>query len=257
MLEIIKLLEKKVTFRNKIVLITGASRGIGCAIAKIFAKLGACVIGTSTNTKGVKKINQYLKEYKIGMGVKLDVSDIESINRFFQKIYKKFNTIDILINNAGILYDTLLINMSEKHWNKVININLTSVFHMSKAVIHTMIKKCYGRIITIGSIIGSIGNVGQTNYSATKAGLIGFSKSLAKEVASKGITVNVISPGFICTDMTKFLTYKQKKKILSKIPMKRFGHVEDIANVVAFFASDYSSYITGETIHVNGGMYMS
>ncbi|CEN32181.1 3-oxoacyl-[acyl-carrier-protein] reductase FabG [Candidatus Westeberhardia cardiocondylae] len=244
------------SFKNKIVLVTGARKGIGYAITKIFLIKGAIVIGTSTDILRVEKINNYIKKYGKGKGMKLDISNVDSIDNFFKKIQRNFGKVDILINNAGILCDNLLINMKEKEWQSVINVNLTSIFRISKRVIRYMIKQCYGRIITIGSVIGSIGNIGQTNYSAAKAGLIGFSKSLAKEVAHKGITVNVIAPGFIITNMTKSLSNKQRAKILSKIPIKRFGNIKDIANIVAFFASEKASYITGETIHVNGGMYM-
>ncbi|WP_367670602.1 3-oxoacyl-[acyl-carrier-protein] reductase [Sodalis-like secondary symbiont of Drepanosiphum platanoidis] len=241
--------------KNKIALITGANKGIGLSIAKLFSKIGATVIGTSTTKIGVDLINKNLKCN--GIGMKLNVTDTKSIQKFFLKINKKFEKIDILVNNAGIICDNLLIKMKEYEWQSVIDTNLTSVFRISKKVIFKMIKKKYGRIIIIGSVIGSIGNIGQSNYSASKAGIIGLMKSLSLEVASKGITVNLVSPGFIITDMTKKLKNEYKDKILSKIPLNRFGTPKDIANAVAFLASDKSEYITGTTLHVNGGIYMS
>lgn len=241
-------------FKNKIVLITGASRGIGRSIAETFAALNATVIGTATNQINVNIINSYLGSS--GKGIELDVSNKVSIENCLKSIRTEFSDIDILINNAGIVYDNLLIRMKEEEWQSIINTNLTSIFRISKAVIRAMIKKRYGRIITIGSVVGSIGNIGQTNYATAKAGLIGFSKSLAREVATYGITVNVVSPGFIATDMIKSLTSKQQENILSLIPLNRLGEPKEIANVVAFFASEEASYITGETIHVNGGIYM-
>lgn len=242
------------SFEGKLAIVTGASRGIGRAIAEMLAIHGAIVIGTATSKKGAEDISYYLNSS--GKGMKLNVSDITSISIFIDKMRTEFGEADILINNAGITHDNLLIRMKEEEWQSILNTNLTSVFRMSKAVIPSMIKKRYGRIITIGSVIGSIGNAGQTNYAAAKAGLIGFSKSLAIEVASRGITVNVVAPGFITTDMTEVLTDKQRINILSKIPVNRLGNIKDIANAVIFFASDKASYITGETIHVNGGMYM-
>ncbi|MFI4847023.1 MAG: 3-oxoacyl-ACP reductase FabG [Candidatus Makana argininalis] len=239
-------------FKNKIVLITGARKGIGFSIVQKFLNLGAFIIGTSTSFSGVNFINKYLG--KKGVGMQLDVSKKKSIKHFLKNINFKFTHIDILINNIGIVIDKLLINMKENDWDSVIDINLNSIFLISKYIIKIMIKKKYGRIINIGSLIGSIGNIGQSNYSASKAGLIGLSKSLSYEVASMGITVNVISPGFIITDMTKSLTLNKRKYFLSKIPMKRFGLPEEVSNVVIFIASEESSYITGEVINVNGGI---
>ncbi len=238
-------------FKNKIALITGASRGIGRAVGELLVKYGANVIGTATNKNGILTINNYK-----GNGIVLDISDIRSINFFLKQISSKYNDIDILINNVGIYSDKILIKMTEKEWTTVINSNINSLFYISKMVIKLMIKKRYGRIINIGSVVGSIGNFGQTNYALSKAGMIGFSKSLAKEVALYGITVNVVSPGFILTDMTLSLKRKYRYNILSNIPIKRFGTPKEVAETVIFLASDKAAYVTGQTIHVNGGMYM-
>lgn len=243
------------TFVDKIVLVTGARKGIGRAIAELFIKKGAVVIGTATNMYGVQNINAYLNSK--GKSVQLDITQQCSIDTCLKLIYQEFGRIDILINNAGIIQDNLLLHMKDEEWQSVINVNLTAVFRMSKAVIKPMIRKNYGRIINIGSIIGSIGNIGQVNYAASKAGLIGLTKALARESASWGITINIVAPGFIYTDMTKKLTDKHKNNILSKIPMNRFGDLDDIAHAVIFLASDHAKYITGQTIHVNGGMYMA
>lgn len=240
--------------KGKIALITGASRGIGYSILQLLSQRGAIVIGTATSELGSHAISSYLGSK--GKGMQLSVLDIISIKKCIEQIYLEFGKIDILVNNVGIVSDSLLVYMTENKWNSVINTNLTSVFRMSKAVIRGMLKQHYGRIITIGSVIGSIGNAGQTNYAATKAGLIGLSKSLAKEVASRGITVNVIAPGFIMTDMTKSFTDQHLVSIISQIPAKRLGKPSEVANVVAFLASEEAAYITGETIHINGGMYM-
>lgn len=242
------------TFEKKIVLVTGARRGIGRAISEMFSMCGATVIGTATDTCGVQKINVYLGNS--GKGKLLDVIQQHSIDVCLKTIQEEFGNIDILINNAGIIHDNILLNMKDDEWQSVIDVNLTAAFRMSKAVIKPMIKNRYGRIINIGSVIGMIGNVGQTNYAAAKSGLMGFTKSLAREVASRGITVNLVIPGFIYTDMTKKLTDTQKNDILSKIPINRFGTPKDVAHAVIFFSSEDSQYITGQTIHVNGGMYM-
>ncbi|ADV33800.1 3-oxoacyl-(acyl-carrier-protein) reductase [Candidatus Blochmanniella vafra str. BVAF] len=241
-------------FIKKNILVTGARKGIGRIISELFVSYGATVIGTATDEGGVKNINMYLGSK--GKGVCLDVTKQYSINFCLQEIHKEFGHIDILVNNAGITQDNILVYMKDDEWKSVIDVNLNAVYRMSKAVIKPMIKNHYGRIINISSVVSMIGNVGQVNYAAAKSGLIGFTKSLAKEVASWGITVNVVTPGFIDTDMTKNLTDKQKENILSKIPIRRFGNPKDVANAVVFFASDDSSYITGQTIHVNGGMYM-
>ncbi|AYN24718.1 3-oxoacyl-[acyl-carrier-protein] reductase [Buchnera aphidicola] len=240
---------------KKTALITGANQGIGKEIAIKLLQKGIQVIGTSTSVNGVKIINKYLK--KNGFGFVLDLKDSDSILEKMKEIYKKEYSIDILINNAGTKLDNLLVYMSNQEWENVIKINLTSIFYLSKSVIRSMIKKKFGRIITIGSVIGYIGNQGQINYSASKSGLVGFHKSLALEVASKGITVNIVSPGFIKTNLTKDLNIFQYKKHLSKIPMKRIGKPEEIADAVVFLSSEKASYITGHTLHVNGGMYMT
>lgn len=234
--------------------ITGANQGIGKAIAKKLIKKGIQVIGTSTTEDGVKRINDYLEGN--GFGFFLNLKNIDSITEKIQEIYKKKHSIDILINNAGIKEDNLLVNMKSTEWDDVIKTNLSSVFHLVKSVIRSMIKKRQGRIITIGSVIAYTGNKGQVNYSASKSGLIGFHKSLALEVASKGITVNIVSPGLIKTNFTEKLNSIQYQKYLSNIPMKRFGQKEEVADAVIFLASKKASYITGHTLHVNGGMYM-
>ncbi|XBC39045.1 MAG: beta-ketoacyl-ACP reductase [Buchnera aphidicola (Nurudea shiraii)] len=239
---------------KKIALVTGASRGIGKGIAIKLIDKGIIVIGTSTSFHGTQIIDNYLK--KNGTSIILDVMNPHSIQNTISELYKNFEYIDILINNIGITKDKLLKNMTYKDWEDVLKTNLNSIFYISKPIINRMTKKKKGKIVTIGSIMGHIGNYGQTNYSASKSGLIGFNRSLAIEVASKGICVNMISPGFIKTEMTKNLTEKTKKKYLSKIPMKKFGTINDISETVLFLISDDMNYITGQVIHVNGGMYM-
>lgn len=239
---------------NKTAFITGASRGIGETIAKTLIKKGFYVIGTATSANGVQKINNYLKDH--GFGLILDLKNTDSIMEIINDIYKKKYSIDILINNAGIKKDNLLIKMTKKEWEDVIKINLSSVFYLIKSVIGSMIKKRQGRIITIGSIIAYIGNKGQVNYSASKSGLIGLHKSLALEVASKGITVNIISPGLVKTDLTKTLNTQQYIQYSYNVPIKRTGYKEEIAHAVIFLISKEASYITGHTLHINGGMYM-
>ena len=241
--------------QNKIVLVTGATRGIGRAIAEELASKGAFVIGTATSEKGADTISAYLRDK--GKGLVLNVADKESIDAVLEQIKEQFGDIDILVNNAGITRDNLLMRMKDEEWFNIMQTNLTSVFHLSKAMLRSMMKKRFGRIITIGSVVGSMGNPGQSNYCAAKAGLIGFSKGLAKEVASRGITVNVVAPGFIATDMTEVLTEEQKAGILGNVPAGRLGEPKDIAKAVAFLASDDAAYITGTTLHVNGGLYMS
>ncbi len=215
---------------------------------------GACVIGTATSEKGAEAISAYLGEN--GKGLMLNVVDPTSIDTVLATIRAEFGEVDILVNNAGITRDNLLMRMKDDEWQDIIDTNLTSVFRLSKAVMRAMMKKRFGRIITIGSVVGTMGNAGQVNYAAAKAGVIGFSKSLAREVASRGITVNVVAPGFIETDMTRTLTDDQRAGILAQVPANRLGDAKEIASAVAFLASDEASYISGETLHVNGGMYM-
>ncbi len=244
------------SFNEKIVLVTGASRGIGRAIAEQFANNGATVIGTATSQAGADAISAYLEPFE-GVGMMLNVTETDSINSVLGAIKEQFgDTPTILINNAGITRDNLMLRMKEEEWSDIIQTNLTSVFRLSKAVMRGMMKKRWGRIITIGSVVGTMGNAGQSNYAAAKAGLIGFSKSLAREIALRGITVNVVAPGFIETDMTKALPEEQVKALTSQIPAARLGSVTDIADAVIFLASDSASYITGETLNVNGGMHM-
>lgn len=242
------------SFEGKVVLVTGASRGIGRAIAESFVARGAKVIGTATSESGAEAISSYLGAN--GKGFTLNVVDAQSIESVLASIRAEFGEIDILVNNAGITRDNLLMRMKDDEWQDILDTNLTSVFRLSKAVMRAMMKKRFGRIITIGSVVGTMGNAGQANYAAAKAGLIGFSKSLAREVASRGITVNVVAPGFIETDMTRALTDDQRAGILSSVPANRLGDAKEIASAVAFLASDEAGYITGETLHVNGGMYM-
>jgi len=242
------------SMKDKVVLVTGASRGIGRAIAEHFAALGATVLGTATSESGANAISDYLGE--AGKGFVLNVTDNDSIAALFDNIKTQYGAVDVLVNNAGITRDNLLMRMKDDEWNDIIGTNLTPIFKMSKAAIRAMMKKRQGRIINVGSVVGSMGNAGQTNYSAAKAGVIGFTKSLAREVASRGITVNTVAPGFIETDMTKALTDEQRAVTLSAVPAGRLGDPKEIAATVAFLASDGAAYINGETIHVNGGMYM-
>ncbi|AUI82286.1 3-oxoacyl-ACP reductase FabG [Alteromonas macleodii] len=240
---------------GKIALVTGASRGIGKAIATQLAQQGATVIGTATSENGAQAISDYLSEFG-GKGFALNVTDKESVDTTIKAINEAHGGVDILVNNAGITRDNLLMRMKDDEWQDIIDTNLTSIFTLSKAVLRGMMKKRFGRIVNIGSVVGSAGNAGQANYAAAKAGVIGFSKSMAREVASRGITINVVAPGFIDTDMTKALTDDQKEAIFKDIPANRLGEPDEIAATVAFLVSDGAAYITGETIHVNGGMYM-
>ena len=241
---------------EKLVLVTGASRGIGQAIAITLGTAGATVIGTATSEKGAEAISKQFTEHKInGQGMILNVTDDNNIAELMKNINEKYDTVDILINNAGITRDNILMRMKQDEWDEIINTNLASVFKMSKAVLRGMMKKKAGRIVSITSIVGAMGNSGQTNYAAAKAGIMGFTKSLAREVGSRGITVNTVAPGFIQTEMTDALLDEQKETLASQIPMGRLGSVEEIAQVVLFLAGDGGSYITAQTLHVNGGMY--
>ncbi len=239
---------------KQIALVTGASRGIGKAIAEKLADDGFFVIGTATSDAGADAISLYLGEN--GKGFKLDVSNADSIAEVIKVISDDYGTPHVLVNNAGITRDNLLMRMKDEEWDDIINTNLTSVFRMSKAVLRGMMKAKTGRIINISSVVGSTGNAGQANYAAAKAGMIGFTKSMAKEVGSRNITVNTVSPGFIDTDMTKELSDDIKNSLLASIPLNRLGDAKEIAHAVAFLASAGASYITGETLHVNGGMFM-
>ena len=242
---------------SKIALVTGASRGIGASIALELARHNMLVIGTATSEKGAKVIEENFKVNQLkGSGLVLNVNDNKSIESSIKHIEDSYGDINILVNNAGITKDTLLMKMNDEAWDDVINTNLKSVFKLSQAVIRKMMKNRYGRIINISSVVGHTGNAGQTNYTAAKAGISGFTKSLAQEIGSRGITVNCVAPGFIDTDMTRSLPEDYKKQLLSKIPLGKLGCPNDIANAVAFLASDNASYITGETLHINGGMLM-
>lgn len=242
---------------TQIALVTGASRGIGQAIASELGKHGAIVVGTSTTRDGAETINQYLKEAQIkGMGLTMNVNSITQINNAIETIREIFGEISILVNNAGITRDNLLARMKDEEWDEIIETNLKSVFFLSRAVLRSMMKARSGRIINISSVVGVTGNPGQTNYAAAKAGMIGFSKSLAREVGSRNITINCIAPGFIDTDMTRSLTAEQQQNLIQHIPLGRLGRPADIASAAVFLASPVASYITGTTLHVNGGMYM-
>lgn len=243
---------------QKVALVTGASRGIGAAIADDLGTLGHIVIGTATTEAGAEKISQRLALKNIaGRGIVLDVTDLGSIDSVLKAIIQQFGAPTILVNNAGITKDNILMRMKEDEWIDVVNTNLTSVFRLAKACVRPMTKARWGRIINISSVVGSMGNGGQTNYSASKAGVEGFARALAKELGSRSITVNTVAPGFIDTDMTKDLPDANKNAMLTQIPLARLGAPEEIAAVVSFLASDAAGYITGETIHVNGGMYMA
>lgn len=243
---------------GEIALVTGASRGIGKTIALALGKQGATVVGTATSEKGAESISAYLAENGIsGQGMALDVTDADSVMQMLAGMTEVFGAPSILVNNAGITRDNLLMRMKEDEWDDIISTNLTSVYRMTKACLRAMTKARKGRIISISSVVGASGNAGQTNYSAAKAGLVGFTKSLAREVGARGITVNAVAPGFIDTDMTRELPDAQREALLSSIPMNRLGQPEEIAAAVTFLASPGAAYITGETLHVNGGMYMA
>jgi 3-oxoacyl-[acyl-carrier protein] reductase len=243
---------------DRVALVTGASRGIGAAIAEQLGKAGAVVIGTATSTSGAEKISARFSELGIrGAGKVLNVTDADSVATLLKEVGDEFGAPAILVNNAGITKDNLLMRMSDEEWFDVINTNLSSIYRLSKGVLRGMMKARWGRIINISSVVGAMGNPGQSNYAATKAGVSGFARSLAAEVGSRNITVNTVAPGFIDTDMTKVLPEEQKQQLMSRIPLGRLGAPEEIASVVVFLASDAGGYISGETIHVNGGMYMS
>ncbi|WOB48486.1 3-oxoacyl-ACP reductase FabG [Xanthomonas hydrangeae] len=241
--------------QGEIALVTGASRGIGAAIADTLAAQGATVIGTATSASGAAAIGARLAAHG-GHGRELNVTDAAAVDGLIDAIGKEFGAISILVNNAGITRDNLLMRMKEDDWQAIIDTNLTSVFRTSKAVMRGMMKARKGRIVNIASVVGVTGNPGQTNYAAAKAGIIAFSKSLAKEIGSRGVTVNVVAPGFIDTDMTKALPDEARTALLQQIALGHLGQPEDIANAVAFLAGPSARYITGETLHVNGGMYM-
>jgi len=246
------------SMENEVALVSGASRGIGQAIALSLGKKGAVVIGTATSEKGAENITNYLKENNIsGQGMMLNVTDQASIDEVLNAMKENYGMPSILVNNAGITRDNLMMRMKDDEWDAIIQTNLTSIFKLSKACLRTMMKARKGRIISIASVVGLTGNPGQTNYAAAKAGIFGFTKSLAREVGSRGITVNAVAPGFIDTDMTKALPDETKNALLSQIPLNRLGQADEIASAVAFLASKEANYITGETINVNGGMYMS
>jgi 3-oxoacyl-[acyl-carrier protein] reductase len=242
---------------GKVALVTGASRGIGQAIAVTLGKAGATVAGTATSDAGAAGISEYLRSEGVrGAGFKLNVNDPAEAEAVLGRIESEHGPVAILVNNAGITRDNLLLRMKDAEWDEIMDTNLKSVFRLSKLVIRSMMKARFGRIINITSVVGSMGNAGQVNYAAAKAGVVGFSKSLAKEVGSRNITVNCIAPGFIDTDMTRGLPDEQKSALLAHIPLGRFGKVEEIAAAAAFLASDGAAYVTGNTLHVNGGLYM-
>lgn len=247
-----------INLEGKIALVTGASRGIGQSIASKLAQQGAFVFGTATTEQGAQSINAYFEKEKLsGKGLVLDVTNSEQIEEVIGKLNDENQSPSILVNNAGITSDNLLLRMDDDEWYKVIETNLNSIYKMTKICIKSMFRARWGRIISIGSVVGSSGNSGQVNYTAAKAGIVGFSKSLAQELGSRGITVNVVAPGFIDTDMTASLPDMVKEEMLKRIPMRKLGEPSDIAEAVAFLASESAKYITGETIHVNGGMYMN
>ncbi len=243
------------SLQGEIALVTGASRGIGKAIARELAARGATVVGTATSEAGAEAISEYLGEQ--GRGMVLDVTDPASIEAVVKAINDAFGAVTILVNNAGITRDMLMMRMKDEDWEAVIQTNLTSIFRVSRACMRGMMKARKGRIVNIGSVVGSTGNPGQVNYAAAKAGILGFTKSMAREVGSRGITVNTVAPGFIDTDMTRELSDEQREALTGQIPLGRLGQPEDIARAVAFLASDEAGYITGETLHVNGGMFMA
>lgn len=245
---------------SEIALVTGASRGIGKAIAQDLAQHGATVIGTATTEGGAQAISAYLQESRSkgkGRGMVLNVTEPDAIADLIKAVESEFGIVSVLVNNAGITRDNLLMRMKDEEWESILDTNLSSVYRLSKACLRGMMKMRRGRIINITSVVGASGNAGQTNYAAAKAGVVGFSKSLAREVGSRGITVNCVAPGFIDTDMTRSLAEDQRGALLGQIPLNRLGRTEEIAHAVAFLASPRAGYITGETLHVNGGMFMN
>ncbi len=245
------------SMQNEVALVSGASRGIGQAIALNLGKQGATVIGTATTENGAENISQYLKENSIsGQGMVLNVTNQDSIEALLTAMKDQYNMPSILVNNAGITRDNLMMRMKDSEWDDIIQTNLSSIFKLSKACLRAMMKARKGRIISIASVVGLTGNAGQVNYAAAKAGIFGFTKSLAREVGSRGITVNAVAPGFIDTDMTRNLPEAAKEALLKQIPLSRLGDAEEIASAVGFLASSNATYITGETLNVNGGMYM-
>lgn len=245
------------SIEGKVALVTGATRGIGKAIASELASRGAIVIGTATSEAGAEKISENLKSLSnSGTGIVLNVSDPESVKQAFKMMAENYDAPTIIVNNAGITRDNIMLRMKDDEWDDVINTNLTSIYRVTKAALRGMTKARWGRIINISSVVGSMGNAGQSNYAASKAGIEGYTRALAREVASRGITVNAVAPGFIDTDMTKDLPDDHKDGLLTQIPANRLGRAEEIGATVGFLASDAAAYITGETLHVNGGMYM-
>jgi 3-oxoacyl-[acyl-carrier protein] reductase len=243
---------------GKVALVTGATRGIGRAIALRLGKQGATVIGTATSESGAQTIKEFLSEANIkGTGMVLNVTDADSIETVVAQTEADYGAPEILVNNAGITRDNLLMRMKDDEWTDIIETNLTPIYKLSKRCMRAMTKARWGRIITITSVVGVMGNAGQTNYAAAKAGVIGFSKSLAREVGARGITVNSVAPGFIDTDMTSHLPEAHKATLLEQVPVKRLGEPEEIAAAVAYLASEDAGYVTGETLNVNGGMYMN
>lgn len=246
------------SIEQTVTIVTGASRGIGAAIADRLGAAGAIVIGTATSDKGAAAISERFKEKGIqGAGKCLNVTNKDSIDQFIKSVQDEFGAPGILVNNAGITRDNLLMRMNDDEWDEVINTNLSAVYRLSKACLRGMMKARSGRIINVSSVVGSMGNPGQSNYAATKAGVAGFARALASEVGSRGITVNTVAPGFIDTDMTKELPEQQREALLSQIPLGRLGQPDEIASVVEFLAGEGGAYVSGATIHVNGGMYMS
>jgi len=247
----------KKNFMPEICLVTGGSRGIGKAICEALGSAGYLVVGTATTGEGAQGITDSLKNLEIlGRGYRLDVTDQESVDQLLADIETEYGSVSVLVNNAGITGDNLLLRMKEHAWDEIIDTNLKSLYRLSRAVLRKMTKTRHGRIINIGSVVGSTGNAGQTNYAAAKAGMIGFTRALAREVASRNITVNIVAPGFIDTDMTAKLPESQRESLVESVPLGRLGLPNEVASLVAFLASDAGAYITGQVLHVNGGMYM-